>query len=59
MAKSKQYQQGFLDGQKAEAEVFLENLKALEDELNSVGWDGGESYLHTMIRDTEKFLMNN
>ncbi|WP_405101575.1 hypothetical protein [Oceanobacillus sp. FSL H7-0719] len=56
MTKSKQYQKGYLDGQKAEAEVFLENLNALEYELNSVGWDDGHSYLHTLIKDIEKFL---
>ncbi|MET3505536.1 hypothetical protein [Halalkalibacter oceani] len=56
MAKLKQYDKGFLDGQKAEAEAFLENLRALEEELNSVGWDGGHSYLHTMMEDFERFL---
>lgn len=46
-----QYKKGFLEGQKSEMEVFLDNLHALKDELDSVGYDSKQSYLNVLISD--------
>ena len=59
MARLKQYDKGFLDGQLSEAEIFLENLQSLKDELNDVGWDSDRSFINTLMNDLEKFLNDN
>lgn len=56
MTRIKQYDKGFLDGQLSEAEVFLENLQTLKDELNGVGYDSNRSFINTLIADLEKFV---
>lgn len=56
MTRVKQYDKGFQDGQLSEAEVFLENLQTLKDELNGVGYDANRSYINTLIADLEKFV---
>ncbi|WP_169871035.1 hypothetical protein [Shouchella patagoniensis] len=55
MAKT-QFEKGFLAGQKAEAEVFLENLESLEGELRGVGWNPENSYIHLLKKDLKAFL---
>jgi len=56
MSKSKDYKVGFADGRREEAKVTLSNLTAIKEELDSVGYTKGNSYIDTCIKELENFL---
>ena len=51
-----QYEKGYEAGRNDEAEITLENLLALQMELNSVGYDSENSHINTLIDDLSKAL---
>lgn len=57
MARLKQYDKGYLDGQLAEAEVALDNLYGIIREQNMKGNQFDPSdFIYSYIRDIEAFL---
>lgn len=50
------YEKGVTDGRISEAEIFLDNLIALKNELDVVGYDSKQSYINALITDLEVFL---